>query len=711
MKKIALVVLLFFLNSSFVFAQDIHTLDQKEDIKSLVEKLEDEKKREELINDLNLLLGIQHKEQQEPSAEPGEFVSQFEKLDGFIKELDDFVESLPNFRNLIDENFKTTEQKKEAIDILLKFISIVFLGFLIEWLAHYFLRKPRHLVESKKEDSIPEKTLYLFLRTILDIIPIFAFAIVCFSLLPFVETSNKIKTIMIVFINANVIVRAILALARMVFVPNVASLRLLPIKTVDAHYIYIWIRRLNYVTLYGWFIAKALLIIQFPENGYQIFSKFVGFLIYSMLVVLILQNRKPVYSWLKRITKSLSGTKLSNTLSGIWHVIAILYITLIYSVWVLNAADGFEFLLENTILSFVGIISAVVIYFIIRSLVRRLFHLNQNLRNKFPSLEKRANKYLPIFEKIIKLTIIFSLLVFILEIWGVQSLLLIQSPLGQAIIKSLFVIICVLALAIFVWEMFCSWVDLQLEEKLDPDNARMRTLLPLAKNALMVVLIITTILIILSELNIEIAPLLAGAGVIGLAIGFGAQTLVKDVITGIFILVENTIEVGDFIEAAGHSGVVQSMTIRTLRLRDASGCVHTIPFSEVNTIMNHTKDYSYAVLELGVAYREDIEDVINVIKELGLDLQNDSEHGQYILEPIEVLGLDQFGDSAIVVKARFKTKPLKQWSVRRAFNLLVKKRFDELGIEMPFPHITLYMGEDKDGNAPPLYVKKPIINC
>lgn len=221
----------------------------------------------------------------------------------------------------------------------------------------------------------------------------------------------------------------------------------------------------------------------------------------------------------------------------------------------------------------------------------------------------------------------------------------------------------------------------------------------------MVILTIIAVLLVLSELGVNIAPLLAGAGVLGLAIGFGSQALVKDVITGFFILVEDSISIGDVVTVSGHTGVVNQITIRTIRLRDVSGNVHTIPFSEVTTIVNMTKTFSYALLEIGVAYRENIDDVIEVIKEIGHELEKDLDVQEDILEPIEVLGLDQFADSAVVIKARIKTKPLKQWRVKRAYNLLMKRKFDELGIEIPFPHVTVYAGEDKDGNAPALPVR------
>jgi small-conductance mechanosensitive channel len=208
-------------------------------------------------------------------------------------------------------------------------------------------------------------------------------------------------------------------------------------------------------------------------------------------------------------------------------------------------------------------------------------------------------------------------------------------------------------------------------------------------------------MVVLAELGVNITPLLAGAGVVGLAVGFGAQKLVQDVITGWFILMEDTIAVGDVAEVAGHAGLVERISIRTIRLRDLSGVVHTIPFSAVDSVKNFTKDFSYYLFEVGVAYREDTDEVVEVLREIDAEMREDPELGPDILEPLEVMGVDRFEDSAVIVRVRTKTKPLRQWAVGREFNRRMKKAFDARGIEIPFPHQTVYFGVDKEGKAPP----------
>ena len=230
-----------------------------------------------------------------------------------------------------------------------------------------------------------------------------------------------------------------------------------------------------------------------------------------------------------------------------------------------------------------------------------------------------------------------------------------------------------------------------------------RTLRSLIRYALNIAIIIITTMMILKRLGIDIGPILAGAGVAGLAIGFGARHLVEDIISGFFIFLEDQIRVDDVVEIAGKGGVVEKVNLRMTILRDLAGNVHYVRNGMIDVVTNMTKGYSRYVFNIGVAYREDVDEVIQVIQDIGLELQQDLEFKDDILEPLEVLGLDEFADSAIIIKARIKTAPIKQWRIGREFNLRMKKKFDELGIEIPYPHLTIYPGEAKKGEAPALH--------
>ncbi|HLZ32433.1 MAG TPA: mechanosensitive ion channel family protein [Nitrospira sp.] len=211
-------------------------------------------------------------------------------------------------------------------------------------------------------------------------------------------------------------------------------------------------------------------------------------------------------------------------------------------------------------------------------------------------------------------------------------------------------------------------------------------------------------MMVLSEVGVDLKPLLAAAGLGGLAIGFGGQSLVKDVISGFFILLEDSIRVGDVVEIAGVGGVVEEVKLRSITLRDLSGNVHVVPNGVIDKVKNMTKLYSYALFGVGVAYRENVDDVMAVLEDVAAGLQADPAFESDILEPLEMLGLDRFADSAVIIKCRLKTKPSQQWRVGREMNRRIKNTFDAKGIELPFPHQTIYWGEPKRGVPPPLYM-------
>lgn len=234
---------------------------------------------------------------------------------------------------------------------------------------------------------------------------------------------------------------------------------------------------------------------------------------------------------------------------------------------------------------------------------------------------------------------------------------------------------------------------------------RAETLASVIRWLLRVVIVVVGTVMMLGQLGVQIGPVLAAAGVVGLAVGIGAQSLVQDLIAGFFILLEDQVRVGDVVQLDSRAGMVERITLRMIILRDFAGNVHYVRNGKIDVVTNMTKEYSHAVFEVGVAYREDVDDVMRVIQAVGAEMQQDPNFKGDILAPVEVVGLDRFADSAVIIKGRFRTAPAKQWRVLREFNRRIKKKFDELGIEIPFPHLTLYPGKDKKGDSPTLKIE------
>lgn len=355
---------------------------------------------------------------------------------------------------------------------------------------------------------------------------------------------------------------------------------------------------------------------------------------------------------------------------------------------------------------FVVLVVTLVLVKVGRLFLDRAFlHLEKRQNGK---IKINTNTFKPILHTCLVVILVLSALALILESIGISVEGLLQTAIGNWFITRGLKILLVLAVALITMKVLSVLLDYsfaRLEKRQDGEmKKRADTLKAVIRNMANVALISIAIIMIMGNMGIDIGPILATAGVLGVAIGFGAQQLVRDIINGFFILLDDQIRVGDVVDIAGKNGLVENINLRLTTLRDTSGNVHYVRNGEITVVTNMTKEWSRYMFDIGIAYREDVDKVIVVLKQIEEGLRQDTEFGPDILEPLEVLGLDQFADSAVIIKARIKTRPSRQWAVGREFNRRMKKKFDELGIEIPFPHMTVYMGQDKDGSAAPMNV-------
>ena len=433
--------------------------------------------------------------------------------------------------------------------------------------------------------------------------------------------------------------------------------------------------------------------------------KIVGFAVLIMLVTIIFQTRRAVARRIRGIHAAEgegsagSGAFWStrHRVAEIWHLVVSAFLVVTFMIWVLDIDGGFDYVARDTITSVVVLAAARLGIFLLEQIAKPGVPLSQETAGQFPNLKARIDRYLPTLTQTGSLVVWLIALVALIDIWGVDTFGWFESPTGHALLARTFSIAFVIVSATVAWEIVSAAIERYLVGAVRDGSPversqRVRTLLPMLRNAFLIFLIVVATLIVLSEIGIDIAPLLAGAGVVGLAIGFGAQTLVKDVITGVFILFENTIAVGDVVDVGGgHSGLVEAFSVRTIKLRDNAGAVHTVPFSNVTSVVNLTKDYAFYVFNIKIDYGQDTDRVVDVVKSLGAEMQQDPDFCEFILAPIEIVGIDSFGADAVVLQARFKTKPLRQWGVGREFNRRLKKRFDSQKIPLSFPQSVIVL--------------------
>ena len=680
-------------------------------LQRLVDTLENDASREAFVKDLKALIAAQ-KAAEARAEEPFgtqilETLSQTAEDTG--RQLADTAATLidlPALASWVKAGLSDPERRQLWLWVTLKLAVIIAAGIVAGRFTRWLLAKPRSSIESQSADGVWLALVFALTRALLELVPVAVFAAAAYGVMTLTAPGRIGAVLALAIINATVLSQTVLVFARMLLAPQVATMRLLAIADETANYLFLWTRRLTYLVVYGYFLAQATRPIGLPAASHAVLVKLLGLLLALLLVMLVLQNRREVAQYIRGGADSAFG-QLRRGFAGIWHILLIIYLIAVYGVWALDVPGGFAFVLRATVLSIVVLAAARIVLELAKRAIRRGFALSDEQKARFPLLEARANRYLPVLQTAVRVLIYGAAVLTLLDVWGADVASLLSNPTARALIGRLTTIALIVLIAVIVWEGISAAIERYLngQDGGGAPSQRARTLLPLLRNVVMVALGIMVTLMVLSELGVNIGPLIAGAGILGLAVGFGAQTIVKDFITGFFILVEDTIAVGDIVELGGHRGKVEAMSIRSIQLRDVSGVVHRIPFSEVSTTINKSKGFSYALFDIGVAYRENIDRCMEVIRAVGAEMRADESCAPDIIDDIEIMGVQALADSAVVIRARIKVQPGRQISLQRKFNHLIKNRFDAEGIEIPFPHRTVYFGEDSSGDAPPARIR------
>lgn len=509
------------------------------------------------------------------------------------------------------------------------------------------------------------------------------------------------------FLNAFLIIEIFKALLRVAFASRDDGLRVLPMTGEQAAYWNAWLARLSGFIGYGILLIVPIVNFNLSLALGRIVALVVMVLAFLYALVIIMQNRQLLTDRLEIQAKK-AELAFSRVLLGMlaksWYVLAIGYFAALVLVTVARPEDALPFMLAASLQTLVAVGGGLFLSLVLSQLIARGFKVPEETRLRYPMLENRLNSFLPSLMKAIRLLIIVVVIGLVMDAWALFSLAeWVASEGGSRALAAAISVTLIIAVAMVAWIGLASWI----EQRLNPDtgggapSAREKTLLSIFRNAIAITLIILTLMVVLAEIGINIGPLIAGAGVLGLAIGFGSQKLVQDIITGVFIQLENAVNVGDVVTAGGVTGTTEKLTIRSLGIRDLSGTYHMIPFSSIDNVANYMRDFAYHVGVYGVAYREDIDEVIARLRDAFAELISDPEQKANILGDLEVHGVTALADSSIDIRVRIKTLPGVQWGVGRAYNRLVKYHLDAAGIEIPFPHMTMYFGHDKDGTAPP----------
>lgn len=696
-----------------------------DDIDSLIKTLDDAPAREKLKQQLQLLLQAQRGQGPEAAAPAAEAKTGlgawlFKTISTHVEAVSDglvgLVEAVADFPQRMRRAAQALTDpvvRQYWLDVVIALFSALVAAFGAAFLMKRLMLRPRRVIQQQQTQRWLVRFLYVPLIFVFESLPAIAFAVaagVTLSVLHPNDDANRITTAICL---AQIAASVTSAMATALLTPAAPSLRVIRFTDETAAYLRLWVRRLAVVSFYGYAVTELTATIQVDPNLQEVLRHAWGLLIAGMAIIFVFQNRIAVALWIAggQISdptdgptdepvanpldpQSEAGTRkvrfgaFRRQVGKVWHFLAILYILAIYVVSTLSIEGGIAFLVQATILSVILLLVVRLADQFVREVFNRSFALSDDLKRMMPGLESRANRYLPVLQRTLLVGVYLVGASSLLQIWGFDMIGWVSEGSGRTVMAGAFKILIIVVVSALLSELVNLAIEHYLREqdyrgKRIYHSGRIRTLLPMLRNAFRITLGVIILLVVLSQIGVDIAPLLAAAGVVGLAVGFGAQTLVKDIITGVFILLEDTIAIGDVVDLGGHAGVVEGMTIRTIRLRDGTGTVHTVPFSAVTIVENKTKDFSYATFDLTVDYREDLDGVLEAIKDVGTEIAKDSSFRYGIIGPLEVIGVDAFQSSGVLVKARIKTRPMSQWDVMRAFNLRLKRLFDERGLRFP----------------------------
>jgi len=533
---------------------------------------------------------------------------------------------------------------------------------------------------------------FVLARLILDVLPVATFAGIGNLLLTTdIGSDATSRLVILAMVNAYVICRSTLCVVTALVSPAASQPSLLVIRDETAAYIDVWARRVVVLTVFGVALANIALLLGLYRPAYVAAVRLVMLVAHLFLVVIILQIRRNVAD-LIRAPDTARGAiaMMRNRLADVWHIVAIVLDLALWAVWALRVQNGYALLLQYFLSTVAVLVIARLASIAVMTALDRIFRIGPDFVRQFPGLEARANRYLPMLRAIVSGVIIAITAIALLEVWGIDAAAWFSSgQVGGRLVSALLTITIAATAALAIWEATNAAIEQHLvrltREGHYMRTARLRTFLPMLRTTLLSIILTVVALTALSELGVSIAPLLAGAGIVGIAIGFGSQKLVQDVITGLFLLLENAMQVGDTVTVSGLSGVVENLSIRTIRLRAADGSIHIIPFSSVTSVTNTNRGIGNAAISVNVAYKEDTDRVGAVLKEIATQMRADPVFKRMMRSDLDLWGVEKVDASMATIVGQIECTAAGRWPVQREFYRRMKKRFQEINIEIARP--------------------------
>ena len=607
------------------------------------------------------------------------------------------------------------------------FFALILAGLFAEWLLLRFARDLHEQLLTAMTRGALQKLGNVFCRLLLGGLGVGFYILITFVLFViFYNKGTAAYVIVLTFLVASYYLRVLVFLARFILAPARCPLRLVPMAAEDAQFLYRWFVRIIAVAAVIVGVSKVAERMVGSEELYLLLYSAAGLSVFLLLIVMIWQSRERVAQaiCLDTADGTCDHSPLRAGFAKSWHIFAILYVIFVGCFWQISALIAGKV----TILKLIASLFVIPLFLGIDQWGQRLLKVASGelpetidlsgddkpetgdepdspdeVTSDFePEVDEKppAATYVPLVKRLFRIVLVVAMFFLILRLWGIDI------SVTRVFSSTVLSVIVIFLLGLIVWEYSKTLIDKKLREEFPDDDEEMEeggaggtrkgTLLLLLRKFVLIVLVVIVTMIVLSEMGIDIGPMIAGAGIVGLAIGFGAQTLVKDIISGVFFLIDDAFRIGDYVETAGQRGTVEQISIRSMMLRHHRGPVHTIPFGGMGSVTNYSRDYHIMKLNIRVRYDTDVDKVRKIIKKINKEIQKDEHLSAGLLGKVKSQGVREMDDSAMIMRIKFKTIPGQQFIVRKEVYRRVQEAFREAGIEFAHRNVTVYLPPETD---------------
>ncbi|VVD79154.1 Moderate conductance mechanosensitive channel YbiO [Pandoraea iniqua] len=621
------------------------------------------------------------------------------------------------------DTVRHADARADLLHAVLIILAVLIPAFAIEWIAKRLLRRLLTELAARRDAATPpdaassaespesrghghaqqHKNLLgrmprAFVTLLLRLLPLLVFAGVASLMMSLlVDDDTPVATALGSLIDIYVICRLITLVSRLFFQPDAPQLRLLHIGDTGAAFAQRWIMRIALVVGVCTALVEIAANFGLSDAGHMALLKSVALIGHLLVSVLIIRCARPVATRIRAYcAKHPSLAMVGGTLASAWAPASIFVVMALWFIWALDVHNGYRVLITLGGRTLAVIIGMRLLSIVLFGALSRAFERRDEERTL---VHRHAYRYYPLVRGVVSTIVGIISVALLLQVWGVPVWQTFESStIGHRLASALITIAIAAAIALVVWEAANIAIERRLQQWTHQGDvmraARLRTLLPMLRALLFSCIALVVILTGMSEIGVNIGPLLAGASIFGVALGFGSQKLVQDFITGIFLLMENALQVGDWVTLAGVSGTVEYLSIRTVRLRASDGSLYTVPFSSVTTVNNTNRGLGNAAVKVSIAYGEDIDRAVATLKEIGAALREDPAYRDGIKSDFSYWGVDQVDGAAIALSGQMQCTDTTRWGVQREFNRRIADRFREQGIRIANPQRSTVAFED-----------------